>query len=137
MVGYHFWYDDNEPVVGYQSSCACDDFVKPPEARTWESFADEFNIQEPEVRKQMWQRFRAGKPLHEFDTDTSPFIPIHNADDWQLITTQVTKDKLHIVWVYIMKSNDGCWIKTITQRRNIDGSVCYDERSIYVSGGQL
>lgn len=99
--------------------------------RSWESFADEFNIQEPEVRKQMWKRFKAGKPLHEFDEDTKPFIPLHNAADWQLLSIAVSDNKRRIEWVWIKVSENGRWIKTIKQRRCIDGSVCYDESSIY------
>jgi len=100
--------------------------------RSWESFADEFNIQEPEVRKQMWKRFKAGKPLHEFDEDTKPFIPIHNADDWKLISIALSDDKRRIECVLTMKSKDGGrWVKRVTMQRKKDGLVCFDESSVY------
>lgn len=79
MVGYVFQPASNvyvdpsleglkpdDTIVGFDPRCDCTsrgavDFS------SWDRFANEFNMQTPEVRKKMWARFKAGGATHEGD----------------------------------------------------------------------
>ena len=80
MVGYEFrrdlnahpsWQTElgldgpNDVVPFFVPACGCSSRGSNGEPRSWSSFADMFNMQTPEVRAAMWERFKAGKPTHE------------------------------------------------------------------------
>lgn len=53
-IGYTF-VEDEGPM--FHSNCDCTPHYTPPEPRTWESVADLFNRQTPEVRQKLWTKF--------------------------------------------------------------------------------
>ncbi len=64
MVGYHFI----ETGPAFDSNCDCAPDWTPARHLTWDAFADEtMNMQTPEIRAAMWERFKAGRPTHERD----------------------------------------------------------------------
>ena len=66
MVGYRFGTGGGgDGMVVFDPSCGCRAAKVRP--RSWEQFAEEFNIQTPAERGEMWERFKAGKPTHEID----------------------------------------------------------------------
>ena len=56
-------------VVGYDAGCDCGSRGggAPIAITTWSEFADSFNMQTPEGRAVMWDRFTTGKPTHDSD----------------------------------------------------------------------
>lgn len=54
----------DDMVVLFRPYCACSDRDSDGEPRSWENFADTFNIQTPENRLAMWERFKQGKALY-------------------------------------------------------------------------
>lgn len=83
MVGYEFRSNTGAPpewqerlgldgpddvVPFFVPSCGCSSMGAEGEPRSWEMFAEMFNMQsKPEIRAEMWERFKAGKPTHERD----------------------------------------------------------------------
>lgn len=80
MVGYEFRRDQNahpewvkelgmdgpnDVVAFFVPACGCSSRGFQGEPRSWGEFADMFNMQTPEHRADMWQRFKAGKATHE------------------------------------------------------------------------
>jgi hypothetical protein len=53
-------------LVGFDPSCRCDVPHRGILPMTWEDFAEVFNMQPfPEVRDEMWERFKVGKSTHD------------------------------------------------------------------------
>ena len=52
-------YAFGQDGITYDRSCGCVTYSEPPEPRTWEDVAKQFNIQKPEIRKRMWGEFLA------------------------------------------------------------------------------
>lgn len=80
MVGHHFrkasdifvdpgleGLKPDDLVVGFDPACDCGRGSHAIRRRTWDDFAHDFNMQTPEVRAAMWERFKAGKATHELD----------------------------------------------------------------------
>lgn len=57
----------NDLVVAFDPSCDCGSRWGGLELTPWAEFARSFNMQTPEHRAQMWERFKAGKATHEND----------------------------------------------------------------------
>lgn len=56
----------DDTAVAFDPSCGCNS-LGGPELRSWDNFAETFNMQTPEIREKMWTRFKAGKTTHESD----------------------------------------------------------------------
>ena len=56
----------DDTALAFDSSCGCN-MLGSPEPRRWDDLAETFNMQTPEVRERMWERFKAGKATHESD----------------------------------------------------------------------
>ena len=82
MVGYSFRREGNvhpdwqtklgldgadDIVVRFNPACGCSDRGNGGEPTPWVEFAEDFNMQTPEMRSKMWERFKAGKATHEDD----------------------------------------------------------------------
>ena len=82
MVGYEFrrigkvhesWQKElgmdgpDDLVPFFCPACGCSNRGSDGEPRSWASVAETFNMQTPEVRAKMWERFKAGKATHESD----------------------------------------------------------------------
>lgn len=82
MVGWTFLRDRNahpswqeelgldgpdDVIALYDPSCGCSSRGSGGEPRSWDEFAHVFNMQKPDVRARMWERFKAGKAPHERD----------------------------------------------------------------------
>lgn len=82
MVGYEFTRHTNihpswqtalgcdgpsDIVVRFNSSCDCGGPWREGVPESWSDFAETFNMQTPEHRAAMWERFKAGKATHESD----------------------------------------------------------------------
>lgn len=52
-----YTFNGGDPT--YDSSCACVRYSTEPEPHSWESIAEIFNIQRPEIRERMWGEFLA------------------------------------------------------------------------------
>lgn len=82
MVGYEFrrglnahpsWQQElglsgpDDVVPFFVPACGCSSRGIDGEPRSWSEFARDFNMQKPEIRAVMWERFKAGKATHEVD----------------------------------------------------------------------
>ena len=82
MVGWEFRRNQNahpewqkrlgldgpdDVVAFFVPACDCSSRGSSGEPRSWNEFAEGFNMQTPENRASMWERFKAGKATHERD----------------------------------------------------------------------
>lgn len=131
MVGFEFYHVGDDITVAFNRTCDCGDGASPAEPRTWEQFAEIFNLPMPEVRAEMWARFKVGNPTHQFDQFSNPLLSIH-VGKWELLSKVVSDNNMRIEWTWKAKSAfDGHWIKKVTQQMNLDGSILFQETSTY------